>query len=125
MFSQNKHIILFIATAMALTASAASADEPVLASWYGAQYRGKPTASGERFDPAQFTAAHPSLAFGTLVEIRRWADGRRVVVRINDRGPHGGGRAIDVSEAAARALGLIADGTGLVTLHPVAALARR
>lgn len=127
MSTHIKRKILFIAVAaLAFTAPCdLRAEDPVLASWYGAKYRGKPTASGERFDPGQLTAAHPTLAFGTLVEIRRWADGRRVVVRVNDRGPHGGGRAIDVSEAAARVLGLVADGTGLVTLHPVASLARR
>lgn len=112
-------IICTVLLAACGSSSDVRAEEPVLASWYGAKYRGKPTASGERFDPRQLTAAHPSLPFGTLVEVRRWADGRRVVVRINDRGPADGGRGIDVSEAAARALGLVTDGTGLVTLRPV------
>jgi rare lipoprotein A len=126
MFASIKlKILLIVGFSVFCVAPDLRAEEPVLASWYGAKYRGKPTASGERFDPARLTAAHPTLPFGTRVEIRRWADGRRVVVRVNDRGPHGGGRAIDVSEAAARALGLIADGTGLVTLHPMTDLARR
>lgn len=125
MFTAIKLKIFSIGLLAAFAAvSGAQAEEPVLASWYGAKYRGKPTASGERFDPRQLTAAHPSLPFGTLVEVRRWSDGRRVVVRINDRGPHGGGRGIDVSEAAARAIGLTADGTGLVTLHPIQLAAR-
>lgn len=117
MFAANKLKILSISVIIAFfIAPNLRAEEPVLASWYGAKYRGKPTASGERFDPAQFTAAHPSLPFGTMVDVYRWSDGRHAVVRINDRGPTGGVRGIDVSEAAARALGLITDGTALVTV---------
>ncbi|WP_254432396.1 septal ring lytic transglycosylase RlpA family protein [Magnetospirillum sp. SS-4] len=86
-----------------------------LASWYGAAYRGRPTASGERFDPADLTAAHPSLPMGTVVEVSRPERGRAVVVRINDRGP-AGGRVIDLSEAAARRLGMIAEGIAPVTV---------
>lgn len=90
-----------------------------MASWYGAEYRGRPTASGERFDPADLTAAHPSLPMGTVVEVSRPERGRTVVVRINDRGPAGGGRILDVSEAAARRLGMIAEGTVRVSLAVV------
>lgn len=87
-------------------------------SWYGAAYRGRRTASGERFDPNDFTAAHPSLPFGTLIEVS-WPDhSRRVVVRINDRGP-GGGRLLDLSEAAARRLGMLADGTARVSMQVI------
>lgn len=89
-----------------------------VASWYGAKYRGRKTASGERFDPSDLTAAHPSLPMGTLVEVLRPDSGKTVVVRINDRGP-GGGRVLDLSEAAARKLGLVRDGTGLVSLQVV------
>lgn len=89
-----------------------------VASWYGAKYRGRKTASGERFDPSDLTAAHPTLPMGTLVEVSRPDRGRNVVVRINDRGP-GGGRILDVSEAAARKLGLLGEGTGLVSLQVV------
>lgn len=97
----------------------ASEGSPVMASWYGGAYGGKRTASGEAFDPRDLTAAHPDLPFGTLVSVRRWTDGREVVVRINDRGPSDGRRGIDLSEAAARHLGLVADGTALVTLRPL------
>jgi len=86
-----------------------------LASWYGAAYRGRPTASGERFDPADLTAAHPSLPMGTVVEVSRPERGRVVVVRINDRGP-ARGRILDLSEAAARRLGMIAEGIAPVTV---------
>lgn len=88
------------------------------ASWYGEAYRGKRTASGERFNPADFTAAHPNLPMGTLLEVSRPDNHRRVVVRVNDRGP-GGGRILDVSEAAARRLGLVRDGTAWVSVQVI------
>lgn len=89
-----------------------------MASWYGAKYRGRKTASGERFDPSDFTAAHPSLPMGTLVEVSRPERNRSVVVRVNDRGP-GGGRILDVSEAAARRLALIGEGTAMVSVRVI------
>ena len=76
------------------------------ASWYGLQFQGKQTASGEPFDMLDFTAAHPSLPLGTLVKVTNLRNGKAVVVRINDRGPVVDGRIIDVSYNAARALGL-------------------
>jgi rare lipoprotein A len=84
------------------------------ASWYGARFAGRPTASGERFDPAGYTAAHRTLPFGTKVRVSR--GDKSVVVRINDRGPFVRSRVIDVSQAAARDLGLIGPGHGTVTL---------
>lgn len=118
--------IILIALLMSWGALPASAFEPqpVEASWYGARYQGKPTASGERFDRTQMTAAHPTLPFGTIVEVRRWNDGSSVIVRINDRGPHDG-RGIDLSEAAARKLGMIGHGSAWVTLHPQGKIAFR
>ena len=80
--------------------------EEGLAVWYGREAHGGPTASGERFDMHAFTAAHRSLPMQTLVEVENLRNGRRVVVRINDRGPYGRGM-IDVSFAAARTLGMI------------------
>ena len=117
-------LALILATLAPLGATGAQAGEvrAVVASWYGAKYKGRPTASGEPFDPKAFTAAHPSLPFGTLVEVRRWDDGRSVLVRVNDRGPSNG-RGIDLSEAAARHIGLTLQGTGWVTLHPVREIA--
>ena len=75
--------------------------------WYGERWQGKRTASGEAFDKEALTAAHRSLPFGTRVRVTHRESGRQVVVRINDRGPYGRDRSrvIDVSEAAARALG--------------------
>ena len=89
-----------------------------LASWDGAEQGGRRTASGERFDAKALTAAHNSLAFGTLLKVTSVATGRSVTVRINDRGP-GHGRLIDLSEAAARRLGTHACGLALVTIEPV------
>ncbi len=87
-----------------------------LASWYGEKFQGRRTASGERFDMNAFTAAHPSLPFGTRVLVRNPRNGREVAVRINDRGPHTGGRIIDLSRAAAQAIGLLEAGVGTVVL---------
>src|SRR5229473_3325575 len=75
------------------------------ASWYGEQFQGKQTASGEPFDMRDFTAAHPSLKLGTYVKVTNLRNGKAVVVRINDRGPVIDGRIIDLSYNAARALG--------------------
>lgn len=77
-----------------------------IASWYGPRFHGKRTASGERFDTNALTAAHKTLPFGTRVRVKSVADGKEVVVRINDRGPFIAGRIIDLSRAAAQALGM-------------------
>jgi rare lipoprotein A len=77
------------------------------------------TASGERFDKRDMTAAHPSLPFGTLVEVTNLRNGRKTVVRINDRGPFKPGRIIDVSEAAAEILDMQARGLAPVKLQVV------
>lgn len=76
------------------------------ASWYGWELAGRRTASGERFSPEEFTAAHRSLPFGTRVRVIAPWSGEQVIVRINDRGPWVHGRAFDFSLAAARAIGL-------------------
>ncbi len=81
--------------------------ESGIASWYGPRFQGKRTASGERFDTNELTAAHKTLPFGTRVRVRSLADGKEVVVRINDRGPFIKGRIIDLSRAAAQAIGML------------------
>uniref|UniRef100_A0A7C2GG83 Probable endolytic peptidoglycan transglycosylase RlpA n=1 Tax=Thermus islandicus TaxID=540988 RepID=A0A7C2GG83_9DEIN len=78
-----------------------------LAVWYGPGFHGKRTASGEVYDMHALTAAHPSLPFGTRVRVTNLKDGRSVVVRINDRGPFGGRYIIDLSYAAAKAIGAL------------------
>jgi rare lipoprotein A len=87
-----------------------------MASYYGEAFRGHPTASGERFDPARFTAAHRTLAFGTCLRVENAENGRSVRVRVNDRGPFVRGRLLDVSEAAARALDMVQRGVAHVRL---------
>src|SRR5277367_4830658 len=75
------------------------------ASWYGQQFQGRKTASGEPYDMRDLTAAHPSLPLGTFVKVTNLRNGKAVVVRVNDRGPFVDDRIIDVSYNAARALG--------------------
>jgi rare lipoprotein A len=116
-----------------ITLSAAQAADPLrqegMASWYGDEYAGKPTASGEIFNPAIFTAAHPSLPFGTDLLVTNMQNKRQVRVRVNDRGPFVASRIIDVSRAAAEALDMISAGVvpviveraGDTILDPVAA----
>lgn len=87
-----------------------------MASYYGRQFAGAKTASGQRFDPAALTAAHRTLPFGTRVQVTNAATGSAVVVTINDRGPFHGNRVIDLSEAAAREIGLVRTGSGMVQL---------
>lgn len=89
------------------------------ASWYGQRFHGKRTASGERFDMHELTAAHPSLAFGTKVQVRSMTTGKSVVVRINDRGPYAHKRVIDLSFAAARKLGIVALGEDDVVINQI------
>ena len=87
-----------------------------MASYYGNELAGNRTASGERFDPAQLTAAHRSLPFGSLVRVTNTSNGDSVVVRINDRGPFSRSRIIDISHAAAREIGMHRSGTARVKL---------
>lgn len=87
-----------------------------MASYYGNELAGNRTASGERFDPGQLTAAHRSLPFGSMVRVTNTSNGDSVVVRINDRGPFSRGRVIDVSQAAAREIGMHRSGTARVKL---------
>lgn len=81
-----------------------------LVSWYGAQFHARPTASGEPFDAAALTMAHPTLPFGTEVRVTNLRNGRSVVVRVNDRGPFVGNRIGDLSHAAAAAIGMLRRG---------------
>ena len=84
------------------------------ASYYARAHDGLRTASGERYDMDELTAAHRTLPFGTRVRVTNLENGRHVVVRINDRGPFRKGRVIDVSYAAARKLGLVHSGVAKV-----------
>jgi rare lipoprotein A len=85
-----------------------------IASWYGPGFHGKRTASGEKFDTHDMTAAHRTLPFGTKVRVVNRRTGKSVVVRINDRGPYAHGRVIDLSKASAQAIGIT--GVGAVEI---------
>ena len=97
------------------------ADEPQkqrgLASWYGKRFNGRRTASGERFNAADFTAAHRTLPMPSYLRVRRVANGEEVVVRVNDRGPHHPGRVLDLSLAAAKKLGIVSLGSAEVEIE--------
>lgn len=92
-------------------------DETGMASWYGDQFNGRPTATGERFDMHALTAAHKTLPLPGLVEVTNLANGRRIVVRVNDRGPFVDGRIIDLSRGSAEALGMLQAGVGEVRVR--------
>lgn len=96
-------------------------EEEGTASWYGEEFQGRRTSSGEPYDMYGMTAAHRTLPLPSYVEITNLDNGNRVVVRVNDRGPFHGGRLIDVSYAAAHRLGMLGHGTARVrirALHP-------
>lgn len=86
------------------------------ASWYGGKFHGRRTANGERFNKNALTAAHRTLPFGTRVRVTNQRNGRSVIVRINDRGPFVGNRVIDLSRAAAEAVGMVRAGVAPVQI---------
>jgi rare lipoprotein A len=87
------------------------------ASWYGADFHGKKTANGERFNMYAMTAAHKTLPLSSYAEVTNLKNHRSVIVRINDRGPYHGKRALDLSYAAAKELGI--KGLGSVQITPL------
>ena len=89
------------------------------ASWYGRNFHGKKTASGECYNKYDFTAAHKNLPFGTLIKVTNLRNGKDVFVRVNDRGPYIGGRIVDISRAAAEAIGVQKRGVARVKLEVV------
>jgi rare lipoprotein A len=91
--------------------------EEGIASWYGPEFDGRPTASGEIFNSTLFTAAHPSLPFGTFLIITNRSNNRQVTVKVNDRGPFVASRNIDVSKAAAEHLDMIYTGVAPVIIE--------
>ncbi len=106
---------LMIASAVVATiATPVSAKVCGKASWYALHSR---TASGERMNPSQMTAAHKTLRFGTLVTVTNMKNGKTVTVRINDRGPFVRGRIIDLSKAAAMQIGMINSGHATVCMN--------
>jgi rare lipoprotein A len=90
-----------------------------IASWYGADFNGRLTASGEVYDMYKFTAAHKTLPLGTVVKVTNEDNGKTVEVRVNDRGPYVKGRIIDLSRTAGRAIDIRGAGTAKVKLEVV------
>ncbi|HSP13676.1 MAG TPA: septal ring lytic transglycosylase RlpA family protein [Thermoanaerobaculia bacterium] len=113
--------LLFLAYACATTKPPQQVPEVShgIASWYGEEFAGRTTANGEIFDPMQFTAAHRTFPFGTVVDVTNPKTSQTVRVRINDRGPYIGQRVIDLSYAAAQQIGLIEPGSGDVDIRVV------
>ena len=121
----------YISAALFATANATAQSFPTptgevfrqegIASWYGPQFEGRPTASGEIFSSSLFTAAHPTLPFGTLLIVTNTNNNRQVSVRVNDRGPFVEGRIIDLSQAAAEHLDMLVTGTAPVIIETITA----
>jgi len=110
-------VAIVVFTAMAgLASQAEAASQCGKASWYK---MGTKTASGERMNASALAAAHRSLPFGTRVRVENLANGRSVVVRINDRGPYSGGRVIDLTRGAAEQIGMIHSGVASVKVTVV------
>lgn len=102
-------------------ADARGFEQTGIASWYGRKFHGRTTANGERYDMYRFTAAHRALPLPTWVRVTNLANGRALDVRVNDRGPFHDDRIIDLSYAAARALGFADGGTTRVHIEVIAA----
>lgn len=111
-----------VALALLVVATLARASEEGVASWYGREFHGRPTACGETYDSTKMTAAHRTLPFGTYVRVTNLDNGTQATLRVNDRGPFAKGRILDCSEAGAKALGFWVNGTARVRVEPLGAL---
>jgi rare lipoprotein A (peptidoglycan hydrolase) len=114
--SSRQASLAAFASAAATTAPNASAG---VASWYGQHWQGRKTASGTRFDMRKLTAAHRSLPLNSHARVTNMENGRSVIVLVNDRGPYIAGRAIDLSRAAARHIGMVKQGLAPVCIEIV------
>lgn len=116
-----KRILVCIIIGLGFTMSVIAQSQPVsangvfrqegIASWYGPGFEGRNTASGEIFDSSKFTAAHPTLPFGTILTVTNLQNNKQVIVRVNDRGPFTASRILDISKAAADQIEMIGPGT--------------
>lgn len=97
--------------------SGADSSEEGVASYYGSKFQGRPTASGEIYDQTALTAAHPKLPFGTLILVTNLSNGKKLELRVNDRGPFVEGRILDVSYRAAEELGFVREGLARVRVE--------
>ncbi|MFW5427192.1 MAG: septal ring lytic transglycosylase RlpA family protein [Methylophagaceae bacterium] len=93
--------------------------EKGVASWYGKKFHGRRTSSGETYDMYAMTAAHKTLPLPTYVEVTNLANGKKIIVKVNDRGPFHDNRLIDLSYTAAKKLGIISKGTGTVEIRAI------
>lgn len=110
----------FLTLAVAITVAAASSQiQHGKASFYSKRATGSRTSSGERLHHDSLTCAHRTHPFGTLLKVTNERNGREVIVRVTDRGPHSRGRIIDLSHAAAKELGIINQGVAVVKVEPV------
>jgi len=103
-------------------ATARGYQEEGIASWYGPNFHGHKTATGEIYDMTQMTAAHKTLPLPCFVEVKNTLTNKRIIVRVNDRGPYHEGRIIDLSESAAKALDVIGPGTAPVEVRTISHL---
>ncbi len=109
--------LILIVVASGCTSRGGAYHERGIASWYGGKFQGRRTANGEIYDMHKMTAAHKTLPFNTMVEVRNLTNGRTTVVRINDRGPFVRGRIIDLSLSGAKAIGMVGPGTARVEIR--------
>jgi rare lipoprotein A len=117
---KSKLVCVAALSAATLVAAAGTASAQCgKASWYGPGFHGRTTANGERFNQGAMTAAHKSMRFGTKLRVTNKANGKSVVVRINDRGPYIKGRFLDLSKAAAGSIGMIKTGSGSVCVQKI------
>jgi rare lipoprotein A len=117
-------LFVYSACAVGLLATPAAADfdghvpaKKVMASWYGQEFTGRRTASGERFDPRALTAAHKTLPLGTKIRVTNPRTGASVLVTVTDRGPYVRRRELDLSKAAAREVGILGTGVASVLIE--------
>jgi len=114
-------MVVFAADGLSTAQNTSPSIQFGLASWYGPGFHGEETASGEIFDQREMVAAHRTLPFGSVIRVTNLENGRRVTLRVVDRGPYGrnfrNGTIVDVSRGAARRLGFIKDGLVRVRLE--------
>jgi len=117
-----KNILLTLTLLLLLSCSANAKNKPIhkiqigIGSWYGKKFQGRSTANGEKYNMYEYTAAHRTLPFNTIVEVTNLSNNRKIKVRINDRGPYNKHRIIDLSYLAAKKLGYVNKGTAKLKL---------
>ena len=114
-------LIILLASCGCLSANAPRKGRPQIgvASWYGKEFHGRPTSSGEIFDMYKLTAAHKELPLGTRVRVTNLKNRKSVIVKVNDRGPFVKGRIIDLAYGAAKVIGMVEDGVARVRVEIV------